>query len=198
MCRRRCLVVFLELCLGSAMLVSGQPPGSAEQWAPGEFSKSRRENFDRVYDRVAGLGSYAKWVMADVGTIITPEELDEFERLGSDAARNIFIERFWARRDAKFKDAHYLRLKTALSRWGVPGNRGFLPDRAFFYMIYGPPDKIETAADHTEAWSYSNFRQPDGATVSLTLKFDAAGEITPPTNPFRKPKQDASAPALPR
>jgi len=171
-----------------AMPAMAQAP-AAEKWAPGEFAKVRRQAYDAVYDRVAYLGPYAKWLMEEVGTIITHDEQVEFEGLGSDAARNVFIQRFWARRDEKFKESHYEKLKLANSRWGVPGNRGFLADREFFYMIYGPADQIAAAEDHTETWTYANYHQPDGSTINVTFKFDANGDITPETNPFRKPKR---------
>ena len=79
---------FLRVSVAAA----AQSP-TPDKWAPGEFSKWRREIYDHVYDRVAYLGPYAKWLMEEVGTIITSDEQAEFEALGSDPARNVFIEK---------------------------------------------------------------------------------------------------------
>lgn len=181
--------VWKSIAVIGLFMTAGMPAqSSGEKWAPGEFAKARRLIYDREYDRVAHLGSYARWLMEEVGTIVTAQETKEFEVLGSDAARNIFIQRFWAKRQDGSKDVHYARLREANSRWGVPGNRGFLVDRAFFFMIFGQPDRIVTGDDHSETWTYEKYPQPEGKTVKVTFQFDANGDITPDTNPFRKPQ----------
>jgi GWxTD domain-containing protein len=178
-----------------ALLFTGQaargqePP--REKWAPGEFAKVRRQSYDREYDRVAHLGRYAKWMMEEVGFIISPDEQVTFAALGSDAARDEFIDKFWARRGEQAKEQYYQKLKIAAARFVEPGARGFLDDRGFLYMIYGPPDEIEASAtDKSQTWTYRSYAHPDGSTSSFQFKFDGKGDITPDTNPFLKPRKN--------
>lgn len=166
-----------------------EPP--REKWAPGEFAKVRRQTYDREYDRVAYLGPYAKWMMEEVGSIITREERTAFEALGSDPARDRFIEKFWSGRGDQAKDLYYQKLEIVKARFIEPGTRGFLDDRGFFYMIYGPPDEIEASAtDKSQTWTYRSYQHPDGSTSSFQFKFDGKGDITPETNPFFKPRKN--------
>jgi GWxTD domain-containing protein len=166
-----------------------EPP--PEKWALGEFAKVRRQAYNREYDRVAYLGPYAKWMMEEVGSIIAPDEQVTFEALGSDAARDQFIEKFWARRGGEAKERYYQKLKIVVARFVAPGTRGFLDDRGFFYMIYGPPDEIEASAtDKPQTWTYRSYRHPDGSTSSFQFKFDGKGDITPDTNPFFKRRKN--------
>jgi GWxTD domain-containing protein len=180
----------------AAVLVTAHPLGAqqSDKWAPSEFAKVRREAYDRDSDRLAYLGPYAKWLLDDVATLIAPEEAARFKQLTSDAERRQFIEQFWLRRDPtpgtpenEFKDRHYQKLHLAATRWAVPGGRGFLEDRGYFYLTYGPPDEIEQHPRVREDWAYRNFHYPDGRIATLFLRFDANGDITPETNPFPKP-----------
>ncbi len=91
-----------------------------------------------------------KWLKQDVSYIITPQERDAFQRLTSDDERYQFIEQFWLRRDPnpdtvvnEFRDEHYRRIAYANERF-TSGKMGWRTDRGRIYIMYGPPDQIET------------------------------------------------------
>ena len=93
---------------------------------------------------------YKKWLNEDVGYIITDEERAAFRRLQNDEEREQFIEQFWLRRDPtpdteenEFKEEHYRRIAYANDHYasGIPGWKS---DRGRIYIVYGPPDEIES------------------------------------------------------
>ena len=93
---------------------------------------------------------YRKWVTEDVAYIITNEERAAFERLQTNEEREKFIEQFWERRDPtpgtvenEFKEEHYRRIAFANQHFaeGVPG---WKTDRGRIYIMYGPPDEIDS------------------------------------------------------
>ncbi|MGA3055314.1 MAG: GWxTD domain-containing protein [Candidatus Korobacteraceae bacterium] len=94
--------------------------------------------------------TYKKWLNEDVRWIITGEELTAFKQLSNDEERDQFIEQFWLRRDPtpdtpenEFKEEHYRRIAYANEHFaaGIPGWRS---DRGRIYIVYGPPDSVET------------------------------------------------------
>lgn len=96
--------------------------------------------------------TYKKWLNQDVVYIITPEEKSAFKQLSNDEERDQFIEQFWLRRDPtpdtvenEFKEEHYRRIAYANEHFaaGIPGWRS---DRGRIYIIYGPPDQIDSHA----------------------------------------------------
>ncbi|MBI4444831.1 MAG: GWxTD domain-containing protein [Acidobacteria bacterium] len=93
---------------------------------------------------------YKKWLEEDVLYIITDEEKDVFKKLQSDEEKENFIEQFWARRDPtpesshnEFKEEHYRRIQYANDHFssGIPG---WKLDRGRTYIMFGPPDRIES------------------------------------------------------
>ena len=93
---------------------------------------------------------YRKWLTEDVTYIITNEERQAFKRLQTDEERDQFIEQFWLRRDPtpdtienEYKEEHYRRIAYANEHFasGIPG---WKTDRGRFYIMYGPPDEIES------------------------------------------------------
>jgi GWxTD domain-containing protein len=93
---------------------------------------------------------YRKWLTEDVTYIITNEEKQAFLRLQTDEERDQFIEQFWLRRDPtpdtvenEYKEEHYRRIAYANEHYasGIPG---WKTDRGRFYIMYGPPDEIES------------------------------------------------------
>jgi GWxTD domain-containing protein len=93
---------------------------------------------------------YRKWLTEDVTYIITNEERQAFKKLQTDEERDQFIEQFWLRRDPtpdtvenEFKEEHYRRIAYANEHFasGIPG---WKTDRGRFYIMYGPPDEIES------------------------------------------------------
>jgi GWxTD domain-containing protein len=93
---------------------------------------------------------YKDWLDQDVAYIISDEERKAFKQLSNDEEREKFIEAFWDRRnpnpdseDNEFKDEHYRRIEYANDHYaaGVPG---WKTDRGRIYIVYGPPDEVES------------------------------------------------------
>jgi GWxTD domain-containing protein len=122
------------------------------------------------------LGStYKKWLNEDVRWIITPEELTAFKALSNDEERDAFIEQFWQRRDPtpdteenEFKEEHYRRIAYANEHFSA-GRAGWRTDRGRIYIVFGPPDEIES--------------HPSGGTYDRPLE-EGGGETS--TYPFEK------------
>jgi len=93
-----------------------------------------------------------KWLDQDVVYIITDEEEAAFKALTTDEERYHFIEQFWSRRDPspdtaenEFRDEHYRRIAYSNERFRTgSGKPGWQTDRGHMYVVYGPPDQIES------------------------------------------------------
>ncbi len=112
---------------------------------------------------------YKKWLDEDVGYIITDEERAAFKRLTTDEERQQFIEQFWLRRDPtpdteenEFKEEHYRRIAYANEHYasGIPG---WKTDRGRIYIMYGPPDEIES---HPSGGTYERPYEEGGGETS--------------------------------
>jgi GWxTD domain-containing protein len=112
---------------------------------------------------------YKKWLNEDVGYIITDEERKAFKQLQTDEERQAFVEQFWLRRDPtpdteenEFKEEHYRRIAYANEHYasGIPGWKA---DRGRIYIVYGPPDEIES---HPSGGTYERPFEEGGGTTS--------------------------------
>ena len=121
----------------------------------------------------------AKWLEEDVRWIITPQERATFEKLTTDEQRDQFIVAFWERRNPapgsaenKFKVEHYRRIAYSNAHFAFTSSKksepGWKTDRGRIYIVYGPPDSIDShpssgyklasgakaTIDAYEVWSY--------------------------------------------
>ena len=133
----------------------------------------------------AVLSRYSKWLNEDVVYIINDEERSAFEKLTTHEERDKFIEQFWLRRDPtpdtppnEFKDEHYRRIAYANGHFRTAsGKPGWQTDRGHMYIVYGPPDQIDSHPSGTsnnphpiEVWMY---RHLEGVGDNLYLTFIA-------------------------
>jgi GWxTD domain-containing protein len=133
-----------------------------------------------------------KWVEEDVRYIITPEEYSAFIHLSTNEERDQFKEQFWARRnpdpdspDNTAKEEHYRRIAYVNEHFasGVPG---WKTDRGRIYIMWGPPDEIDShpsggayerpAAEgggETQTYPFEDWRYRDleGIGVNVELEF---------------------------
>src|SRR5579863_8896472 len=95
---------------------------------------------------------YRTWLTEEVSYIITEEEKAAFLRLTTNEERDQFIEEFWRRRNPDpdsaenpAREEHYRRIAYANERFssGVPG---WKTDRGHIYILWGPPDEIDSHA----------------------------------------------------
>lgn len=119
---------------------------------------------------------YHKWLNEDVRWIITDQERHDFMKLATDDQRDQFVVDFWERRNPTpgsktnaFKEEHYRRLAFANEHFAASKVPGWRTDRGRIYIVYGPPDSIQThpAVKHVngimdgknlpyEVWHYSH------------------------------------------
>lgn len=92
----------------------------------------------------------ADWIEGPVRYIAEPHEEQSFERLPDDAARALFIENFWARRDPDprtlgnaYRRLFWERVSEANARFLDAAKPGWMTDRGKIHILYGPPSKIE-------------------------------------------------------
>ena len=94
---------------------------------------------------------YKKWVQEDVVYLIDDRERTAFLSLTTNEERDMFIEQFWERRNPtpgsavnSFKTEHYRRLARANTHYSWNSTPGWKTDRGRIYILYGPPDEIES------------------------------------------------------
>ena len=150
----------------------------------------------------APAGPYGKWLNEDVAYIISARERAAFVALQTDAEREHFIEQFWLQRDPtpgtvenEFKTEHYRRIAYANERFST-GTPGWQTDRGRAYIVYGPPDEIESHPRNEppfEAWFYK--LGPDGS-PALGVFVGPEMQLAPVGSPLRRaiPPQEAPVP----
>ncbi len=130
-------------------------------------AKQKKENAKKLHEELGR--TYKKWLNEDVSYIITDEERQAFMQLSNDEERDQFIEAFWARRDPtpdtpenEFKEEHYRRIAYANEHFaaGIPG---WKTDRGRMYIMYGPPDEIES---HPSGGTYERPMEEGGGSTS--------------------------------
>ncbi len=141
--------------------------------APKELTDEERKERLRSFKKEVGK-TYQTWLDEDVRYIITPEEEQAFKLLGTDEERDAFIEQFWQRRDPtpdteenEFREEHYRRIQYANEHFaaGIPGWR---TDRGRIYIVWGPPDEIES---HPSGGNYQRDSSEGGGSTS-TVPFE--------------------------
>jgi GWxTD domain-containing protein len=112
---------------------------------------------------------YKQWLNEDVVYIISPEERNAFGQLATNEEREQFIEQFWLRRstnpdlpDNEFKEEHYRRIAYANEHYasGIPG---WKTDRGHMYIVWGPPDEIES---HPTGGTYDRPQDEGGGSTT--------------------------------
>src|SRR5258707_8970086 len=149
---------------------SGTPQGQSDSSDPLKrplTEKQKKANAKSLHQEISK--TYKKWLDEDVVYIISPEERSAFRQLSNDEERDNFIEAFWQRRDPtpdtpenEFKEDHYRRIAYANEHFaaGIPG---WKTDRGRMYIMYGPPDEIES---HPSGGTYERPIEEGGGTTS--------------------------------
>jgi GWxTD domain-containing protein len=113
--------------------------------------------------------AYRQWLTEDVTYIISPEERNAFLQLDTNEEREQFIEQFWLRRSSNpdlpendFKEEHYRRIAYANEHYasGIPG---WKTDRGRMYIMWGPPDEIES---HPTGGTYDRPMEEGGGSTT--------------------------------
>jgi GWxTD domain-containing protein len=160
---------FLQLLCSASLLwplisfVQGQPAPRDNSANPqsGKAAKKR----DKRLMKELGLDD-TDWLLNQVPDIITDAERRAFLELGTQEEREQFIEHtFWDPRNPEpespantAREEHYRRLAYADEHFasGIPGRK---TDRGHIYIIWGPPDEIES---HPTGGTYDRSPQQGG------------------------------------
>jgi GWxTD domain-containing protein len=161
----------LVVSLFSLVLVIPPVPAQ-EQQDPNvdQAKKLTKEQKKKSKQVLKELGhEYKQWLNEDVVYIISPAERQTFLQLGTNEEREQFIEQFWLRRSSNpdlpendFKEEHYRRIAYANEHYasGIPG---WKTDRGKMYIIWGPPDEIES---HPTGGTYDRPMEEGGGSTS--------------------------------
>jgi GWxTD domain-containing protein len=147
--------------------MQASPPKGTDHGNPKKLSKEEKRRRKAIQKEMES--PYKKWLSDEVPYIITDEERAAFKKLGTDDEREQFIEQFWERRNPnpgspenEFKEEYYRRIAYANEHYasGIPGWR---TDRGRIYIMWGPPDEIES---HPSGGSYSRPIEEGGGETS--------------------------------
>jgi GWxTD domain-containing protein len=146
-----------------------------EQPAPQQQDPTAHQNLDKAQKKkirktLKELDTpYKQWLNEDVVYIISPEERNAFGQLATNEEREQFIEQFWLRRstnpdlpDNEFKEEHYRRIAYANEHYasGIPG---WKTDRGHMYIVWGPPDEIDS---HPTGGTYDRPQEEGGGSTT--------------------------------
>ncbi len=113
--------------------------------------QTRTEQIPVPEPKIEAVSPFDKWLNEEAVYIIAPEERKAFQALRTDAERAHFIEQFWQRRDPtpatpenEFKQEHDRRISWANDRFATAAAPGWKTERGRTYIVYGPPDEIES------------------------------------------------------
>jgi len=167
------LVGVLAAGLGCARMASAQGEAQSPQNPPSDQNSAKKAAKQRAKsdkELKKELDSqYKKWLDEDVVYIISPEERSAFLHLATNEEREQFIEQFWQRRnpdpdsaDNTFKEEHYRRIAYVNEHFssGIPGWKA---DRGRIYIMWGPPDEIQS---HPAGGSYDRPSSEGGGETS--------------------------------
>ncbi len=160
-------LLFLSLGLSSGLLARPQSDTSQDDQAPANSPKVKQKSDRRLLKELDT--PYRKWLEEDVVYIITDQERKAFLQLSTNEEREQFIEAFWQRRntdpesaDNDYKEEHYRRIAYTDEHFasGIPG---WKTDRGRVYIIWGPPDSIES---HPSGGTYERTQEEGGGETS--------------------------------
>jgi GWxTD domain-containing protein len=150
------------------------------------------------------------WLRNQVPDIITEQERRAFLELGTEEERDQFKEIFWRDRNPEpespvniAREEHYRRLAYADERFasGIPGRK---TDRGHIYIIWGPPDEIEShptggtydrspqqggGSSTAYAWELWRYRHLEGIGENIQIEFvdpSGSGEYHITNDPCEK------------
>ena len=164
----RFLLTLLSACLFSPVFSRAQEQPAPQDSIAKPLTKKEARKRNQKLAKELGPG-YTDWLRNVVPEIITGEELRAFLELSTNEERDRSIEKFWDRRNPQpessentFKEEHYRRLAYADEHFasGIAGRR---TDRGRIYIIWGPPDEIES---HPTGGTYDRSMEQGGGSTS--------------------------------
>jgi GWxTD domain-containing protein len=188
--RRLCLLL-IAACAVWPVMAAAQDPSAAQDNSPKPLSA--KEIKKRQKKLAQELGPQDRiWLNDEVPDIITEDERKAFLELSTNEEREQFIEIFWSNRNPDtespnnaFKEEHYRRLAYADEHFasGIPGRK---TDRGRIYIIWGPPDEIDShptggvyerspdqggGQSTAYPWEVWRYRHLDGVGENIEIEF---------------------------
>ena len=187
----RFLPVLFSACLllPARSIAQGQPAPqdtTARPLTPKELKKREKKLRKELSD------PDKVWLMEEVPDIITEDERRAFLELGTGEEREQFIEIFWRDRNPDHespinpaREEHYRRLAYADEHF-ASGIAGRKTDRGRIYIIWGPPDEIEShptggtldrpteqggGTTTTYPWELWRYRHLEGIGENIEIEF---------------------------
>ena len=179
-------------------------PASASSQSEKQHKKQIKKAKDELGDSLQHI------IDEDLVYIITPEERAAFSRLGTNEEREQYIEIIFQRRNPnpdssvnEFKEEHYRRIAYANEHFasGIPG---WKTDRGHIYIVWGPPDEIDShptggtydrplwqggGSTQTYSWELWRYRHLESIGDNVELEFvdpSGSGEYHLTTDPGEK------------
>jgi len=188
--RQVILLAFSMSLLGTAYSLaqdqSVSQDNAAKPLTPKDIKKRQKQ-------LIKELGSQETiWLNDEVPDIITPEERQAYLELSTNEEREQFREIFWNKRNPDpespintVKEEHYRRLAYADEHFssGIPGRK---TDRGHIYIIWGPPDEIDShpaggtyqrsldqggGESTAYAWEMWRYRHLEGVGENIEIEF---------------------------
>src|SRR5436853_1248784 len=162
---RTLFIPILLIAIDMPAISAAQDPGTPP--APQKLDKEAKRKMKRTLKELDS--AYRQWLTEDVTYIISPDERNAFLQLDTNEEREQFIEQFWLRRSSNpdlpendFKEEHYRRIAYANEHYasGIPG---WKTDRGRMYIMWGPPDEIES---HPTGGTYDRPMEEGGGSTS--------------------------------
>jgi GWxTD domain-containing protein len=206
---RKFAAFLTSLILLSLPISAQQDPNSLPDIPQNQkLTKEQKQKMKKTLKELEG--PYKTWLNEDVVYIISPEERSAFLQLNTNEEREQFIEAFWLRRSSNpdlpendFKEEHYRRIAYANEHFasGIPG---WKTDRGRIYIIWGPPDEIEShptggtwdrpmdeggGSTTTYPWETWRYRYLEGIQENVILEFvdpTSSGEYHMTMDPSEK------------
>jgi GWxTD domain-containing protein len=187
---RNCAITIAANCILLTSLGGQQTTSPADPSFKTEDHKSQKQHKKKATKELSN--DQRDWLNNDVPYIITPAERAAYLQLGTNEERDQFIEHFWDLRNPEpelgensFKEEHYRRIAYANEHFssGIPG---WKTDRGHIYILWGPPDEIEThptggtydrplwqggGSTSTYPWEVWRYRHLDEIGENIELEF---------------------------
>ena len=183
-------LLLLSTLLTSSVHALAQDQATSQE-SPSTATNKKERKREKKLARELG-SAYDSWLKEDVPDIITNEERRAFLQLSTNEEREQFVESFWDRRNPDpesaantYKEEHYRRLAYADERFasGIPGRK---TDRGHMYILWGPPDEIEShpsggtydrpidqggGSTTTYPWELWRYRHLEGVGENIEIEF---------------------------
>src|SRR5947208_1494503 len=164
---RRAVALAFSLAIGLPVALAQDAHDSANAPTAKKIDKTTKRKMKQTLKELDN--AYKQWLQEDVVYIITPAERAAFLQLGTNEERDQFIDHFWDLRnpqpelsDNAFKDEHYRRIAYANEHFSS-GVAGWKTDRGHMYILWGPPDEIES---HPTGGTYDRPMEEGGGSTS--------------------------------